>query len=210
MIKKFFIYLKSDGVLDTLKYFIKTIFYVFYRKSITDFYLLDGNCNDLNTSKNDFEIKKFESWDKVRHIDFSRLQLLHCKNWLENGSILYIGYYNKRPVSYSWTHFNKYQLHTLGTFILGDDECWVGPTFVHKKYRGKGFNKATIYYQIKDLNYYKFYTSVSHNNIASSKSFLRLGFINIGAIILREGAFMKKHYNIIGNALKDKIHITLK
>lgn len=208
MIKKFLIYLKTDGVFNTFKYFLKTILYIFYRKSITDIYLFNNNnCSNLNTSKNDFEIKKFESWDEVRYIDFPRLQLLPCRDWLENGSIIYIGYYNKRPVSYSWTHFNKYQLHALGTFILANDECWVGPTFVDKKCRGKGFNKATIYYQIKDLNYHKFYGSSNRNNIASSKSIQRLGFTNIGTIILRKVAFMKKRYDIIGNTLKDKIHL---
>ena len=207
MIRKLMIYFKSDGLQDCLKYCIKTIVSMFYRKSITDFYFMDLNDGISYKMPEDFHVSKFVSFKEINNICFPRLTLLDCHKWFNRGSVLYIGYYKNVPVSYTWTHFKNYELHVLGDFLLSHDECWIGPTFVHKKYRGKGFNKAQIRYQINDMSGYKFFTSTSHNNIASSKSFLNLGFMDIGSIELRKNIFTKKRYDIDGDTLEDKIQL---
>lgn len=202
MIKKFLIYCKSDGIKDALVYAWKTILSLFFIKSRTcffklkDFSVCDFLCDDC-------EIKKIEKHE-VDVIDFPRLMLLPVNKWLNSGSFLYVTYDGDKPIAFTWTHKGNYEIHGLGSFDLGDNERWIGPTFVCKEYRGRGLNKKQIAYQITEALDKTYYTSVNSGNIASLASFKRLGFVEFGET-LNKKLFFRKSFVVNGDELKNRI-----
>lgn len=195
MIKKFFIYCKYDGIKSAIKFTLKTIFSHIYSRSETVFFKLD---KPLAPPSDQSLIIKAIRLEDIDGINFPRLKLLDCRKWLQSGSKLYIGFVNETPVSFTWTHYNTYQIHGLCHFLLKEKECWIGPTFVHKDFRGKGYNKQQIATQIADSNSERFYTSVNNNNMPSIKSFEHAGFKVIGKTI-KTKYFSKSRMKIFGN-----------
>jgi len=178
MIKKFLIYCKSDGISSALRFTFKTMSSYFYTRSKTVFFELDKPSLKIQQNS-DFIVKNMTLAD-LDSINFPRLKLLDYKKWIQNGSKLYIGFVNGTPISFTWTHYNNYKIHGLGHFILKENECWIGPTFVHKNFRGRGYNKEQIASQIANNNSIKFYTSINSNNMPSIKSFVHWGFVKVG------------------------------
>lgn len=202
MIRKFLIYCKSDGVKDALFYVWKTILSLFYIKSKTCFLELKDSHICVSSCDN-YEIRKIEK-DDVDTINFPRLMLLPVKKWIERGSLLYVTYEGDAPIAFTWTHNGNYEIHGLGSFDLGDNERWIGPTFVCKEYRGRGLNKRQIAYQIKEASDKIYYTSVNSGNIASLASFKRLGFIIFGEALSKK-LFFRKSFIVKGDDLRNKI-----
>lgn len=174
--KKFFIYCHSDGIIDTLRMSIKAFISVIYSNSITDFYCFSDKHPLFINSENIKEIER----EHFKTIFFPRLNLLSDKGWIEKGSKCYVKYIDNNPIAFTWTHFNSYFIHGVGTFILKENECWLGPTFVLRMYRRRGFNKEQIQFQMQKTTAEIYYTSVNHRNIPSAKSFENLGFKKIG------------------------------
>ena len=191
MIKKFFIYCMSDGIIPAVRFACKTLFSKLLSNSTTVF-LEYENCRSKHSDMNScITIKKTELTDVIK-LDFPRLKESDYQKWLQNGSTLYIGYIENIPISYTWTHYNGYTIHGLCDFKLEEIECWIGPTFISKNFRGQGYNKQQIAYQIANENAKKFYTSVNSDNIASLKSFQHLGFKIIGTVTRKTLFFRSK------------------
>lgn len=190
MIRKFFVYCKSDGIMSALHYAIATILSCVYRSSTTNFYRYDGVTSSLvkyaNTDR--FVVKECLA-EELETIDFPRLKLLNWRRWLHDGSRCYVGFYDGIPATYTWTHFKEYEIHGLGKFHLTDGECWIGPVFVHKDYRGRGLNKIQIANQMLDVGGVC-YTSVNAGNQPSIRSFIGLGYKNVGNVVVRK-SFMR-------------------
>lgn len=183
MIKKFLIFKRSDGLVNTLKFSFKGLCSLLYTHSVTNFYTKE-NCDIKFNENKIFSIKRVSSGE-LEKINFPRLKLLSWRKWLDKGANLYITYDDNKPIGYTWSHFNNYEIHGTGVFCMSDKECWIGPTFVDKDYRGKGANKAQILYQlICENDIQSFYTSVNNKNIASIKSFKRNGFRFMGKLII--------------------------
>jgi RimJ/RimL family protein N-acetyltransferase len=194
MIRKFFIYIWSGGLIEVLKYISIHIRKKIYYKSETIFLFLDiDELSLMPKQKCDIEYKIIQNKSDLDKIDFNRIKILQYKKWFEKSSQAILGLNNSNPVSFSWSHFQQHSLHGVCKINLSSNKCWIGPTFVDKSMRGKGINKAQIYFQINNapagIKY--FLTSANASNKASIKSFEKLGF--------KIGLKFDKNYGIFSN-----------
>lgn len=201
MIKKFFIYLKSDGFVNALKFTLRSITSLVYNKSITNIY--HKKIEEDKSNESDYDIRILTLSD-IENLDFPRLKILPYRKWIDSGSKLYVIYINDKPAGFSWIHFCNYKFTDGLKFVINNDCCWAGPQFIHKDYRGKGLQRIIVEYCINKESGKNIYTSVSKNNIASNKCMMRNNFELIGtvSIISVFGKEIKK--TIIGNII-DKI-----
>lgn len=175
MIKKLITYCKSDGIFNTLIFVKNAICSKLYRKSVTLFFRSQIQPICIKSLPSDIIIKRINVGE-VESVDFPRLKDLPCEQWLNQGSKLFVTYKGNTPVAYTWTHYHNYEIHGVGIFAMGNNECWIGPTFVLNKFRGQGLNKIQILHQMSFDSATIFYTSVNQKNTPSCKSFERLGF----------------------------------
>lgn len=191
MIRKFFVYCKSDGVGAAFDYAIATVLSFLYRRSTTNFYRCDvGITTTPPLAADQFAVREC-NMAELEQLNFPRLKMLAWRKWLSEGSRCYVGFHNGIPVSYTWTHFGEYSIHGIGRFRLAEDECWIGPTFVRKDCRGKGYNKKQIECQMAVENKVC-YTSVNARNMPSIRSFARLGYECVGSVVVKN-LFGHKH-----------------
>ncbi len=203
MIKKFFIYCESDGIFSAICSFGNNMCRLFYRKSETVFFVKKAD-NDIliNCISADFVIKEIFIED-INFLEFPRLKLLPIDDWLTKGSRLFVTFYKGYPIGYCWIHFNCHLLSNLCSFLLEENECWIGPDFVHKKFRGRGLQKFSIDYRVALMSGRVCYTCTNKSNIASAKSYFKAGFENVGSII-KTRIFNKSKLVIKGDILIDK------
>lgn len=200
MIKKFFIYLKTDGLLNTLVFTLKSITSLIYNKSVTNIYKRKTCEEDY---KNETVIKEVGA-NEIESMDFSRLKLLDWKKWLENKSHIYVAYIGNEPVGYAWIHYHSYHFADKYNFGIEENEVWIGPSFVKKEFRGRGVQKALTQYRLSKINNSTVYTSVSSNNIASNKCMKRNDFEFMGTVNITT-LFGKEIKTAITPEIKDKI-----
>ncbi len=204
MIRKILIYYKSDGIKETITFIIKSLMSFIYKNSTTNFYKSGNTTYNLEIPQHkNITIKEITTSELI-NIKFPRLELLPCKKWMQNGSKLYICFFQDKPIAFTWSHFNNYQIHGVGKFTLKQDEYWIGPTFVHKNYRGLGLNKYQIHFQMSKNKEKIAVTSVNHNNIASIKSFEHWNFSLIGQVFYKRSLF-KQNISFSNNELKQLI-----
>ena len=199
MIKKFFIYLKSDGFTEAIRFTCKSITSFFYNKSQTNIY----HKKETGTSiRNEYDIRQLSLTD-VENLDFPRLKILPYRKWLNNNSKLYVIYVNNQPAGFSWIHFGDYKF-THGYKFLINKGCWAGPQFVHKDFRGRGLQRIIVAHNISKENGKDIYTSVNKNNIASNKCMIRNNFELVGTVTITT-LFGKEIKMVITPQIKDKI-----
>jgi predicted GNAT family acetyltransferase len=193
MIKKTITYYKSGGLKEVAGYVLGAIKRKIYHKSETIF--LYVNKADLIVNQpmidNDIQFKVFTDHAELKKLNFGRLDTLKYDKWLKRKSFVVVGFNKSHPVSFTWTHFGKHEIHNLCTIDLSSNQCWLGPTFVDKSTRGRGMNKKQISCQMNEVprNVNFFLTSVNSRNLASLKSFERLGFIAGARITKYHGFF---------------------
>lgn len=185
MINKFLIYCESDGILTALRFAFKTITSVIYTSSNTIFY--ECSTSPISVNNNSILFREYK-FDEIDRVDFPRFKLLPVKKWLESGSHCIIGRLNgidNSPKTFAWYHEDSYRIHNVGVFYLKHNEYWLGPTFVSKDVRGKGYNKLQIAWLMgKFGSSVRFYTSVNKSNIPSLKGIEHLGFTKIGQVYI--------------------------
>lgn len=192
MMRKFFIYCESDGFKSAVFFLRKTLCRFIFRKSKTYFYAVQKVSMEYKPIEG-YEIRELPL-EEVESLHFPRLKVCNYKKWFAEGGKVYVGFYNGVPVSYTWTHFGKYHFSGLGDFLMGNSECWIGPTFVHRRYRGLGLNRAQLLYQIANEHLSICYGSANESNISSIKSIERIGFKKIGSVSVLEILGKKKVY----------------
>lgn len=180
MIRKFFVYCGADGFMSAARMALRSFYSRFAYNSVTFFYSIK-NCGTSAGMIDGFEVKLL-SLKEVERLDFPRLKVSNYRKWFSEGGKVYVGFYRGMPVSFTWTHFRHYHFKGMGDFLMNSSECWVGPMFVHKKYRGLGLNKCQVLYQIQQENVSFCCTSVSKGNLASIHSLERMGFKRIGKV----------------------------
>lgn len=194
MIKKLYIYLQSGGLKEVINYILIYLRKRIYYKSETIFFYLK-NKSEKPVSKNikGIKFKIYNNCSDFEEVGFRRINTLNYKKWFEKNSLLIIGYKDLEPISFTWSHFQEYEIHDLCILELSDNKCWIGPTFVKKKERGIGLNQAQIIFQINnsDDNIEYFITSANSSNKASIRSFKKLGF--------KVGLIMTKKYGLLSN-----------
>jgi GNAT superfamily N-acetyltransferase len=198
MIRKFFVYYKADGVGNALRFVLKTLLSHIYKRSETVFYSKNTSGNDFSS---DYKMQMLElSIQDMEIIDFPRLKLVDYNSWMQKGSRVFVCYVDETPVAFTWTHYGIYEIHGTGHFSMSANECWIGPTFVDRHYRGRGINKQQILYQMEYSVAEVFYTSVNVGNIPSRQSFEHWGFVEIGRTI-EKGWLGRTRTTIVGNEM---------
>jgi len=201
--RKFIAYCKNDGFFNAIKYGCATITGKLYRHSETEFVKIRIDKSwDVPTIPN-YEIRPI-SVDKIILLDFPRLLSQPWQQWFDLGSELYVGFYNDEPVTYSWIHYAYHDMGELGRFMLKKGECWVGPTFVDNRYRGKGLNKTQMLQNFKDAKATMAFGSFNTENTASRVSCLKVGFEIYGKAVYTKLLFSKK-VKIEGDFLKEHL-----
>lgn len=180
MIRKFFVYCSSDGFESAFRMALRSFYSRFAYKSVTAFYEIK-NVGLKAKAIDGFELRLL-SLPEVEALDFPRLKMSNYRKWFSEGGKVYVGFYRGIPVSFTWTHFERCHFDGLGDFLMNSSECWVGPTFVHKKYRGLGLNKYQLLYQIQQENVPICYGSANEGNLASIRSIEKIGFTRIGKV----------------------------
>jgi len=200
MIKKFFIYLKSDGLSSAFAFTLKSITSLVYNKSVTNIYKrVVGQEKYTNAA-----LIKEVSADEVKKMAFTRLKLLDWRKWFENKSRLFVVYIGDEPAGYAWIHYNSYHFASKYNFKIEENEVWFGPSFVKKEFRGKGLQKALTQYRLSQIKNCTVYTSVSSNNIASNKCMLRNHFEFMGTVTIKT-LFRKEIKSVITPQIEYKI-----
>ena len=200
MIKKFFIYLKSDGLWNALAFTLKSITSLVYNKSVTNIYKRITGEEEYN---NEAVIKEVGA-NEVERMDFPRLKLLAWRKWFENKSRLFVAYIGNVPAGYAWIHYHSYHFAGKYNFKIEENEVWIGPSFVKKEFRGKGLQKALTQYRLSKINNCTVYTSVSSNNIASNRCMKRNDFEFMGTVTITT-LFGKEIKTVITSQIKNKI-----
>ena len=210
MIKKFLIYCKSDGVIQALTFTFKTLVSKVFSNSTTVFLEYNNSGTVRHSISDRINIKRLTLSD-VNRLDFARLKELDYRKWLQNRSRLYVGYIGNTPISYTWTHFNTYTIHGLCEFKLGQNECWIGPTYVTKANRNKGIASYMISY-IQNHVFpseviQTYYTSINKTNASSISSVVKSGFELLGSIMVARHRLSKiiDNNNIINEHFSFKI-----
>lgn len=179
MLNKVLVYLQSDGIYNTSSYVWKTLRAQVYKKSVTYFLYLKTNVSPSIAPSLIFSGIQFiclKTIEEIEQYKFKRLQISNYKEWIKNGSVVYIGLIEGLPISFTWSHYNQYTIHDLETIKLQTNQCWIGPTFVDKRWRGKGINSAQIAHQITQEKKTTFLTSINEHNTPSIKSFEKANF----------------------------------
>ncbi len=204
--KKILIYLSSDGWKNTIALIRKSILKKICYHTTTSFYMWEKK---NETFENNQEIRNLSvkelTLDEIESIDFPRLKLLNYKEWLKDGSHVYVSFLNGKPVGFAWTHSKSYHIHGLGTFKLYENEYWSGPTFVLNSLRGRGINRTQKIFQLNHLpKNSSIFTSINENNIPSIRSNVRYGFKPIG--FHKTNVLFGKSNNLIeGDVLKERL-----
>lgn len=192
---KFLVFCKSDGIKNAIVFSIKSITNILFHHSCTKcIYLERKTFQEVsNPDWEKYNYKVFNKVEEISNLPFDRLKLLPYKKWIENGSFVIVAFDGTTPAAFGWTHFKSHSIHYVGTFDMGNNIAWLGPSFVHKDYRGKGLQKLIIQLGIKTApnNIDCFITSVNSENTPSLSSLFKLGF--------KEGLIISTKTGILSN-----------
>lgn len=211
---KFLVFCKSDGIKNALVFSIKSIINILFHHSCTKCIYLE-RVTFQQVSNPEWEKYNYKIFDKVEEISnlhFDRLKLLPYQKWIENGSFVIVAFYGTTPAAFGWTHFKNHSIHYVGTFDMGNNIAWLGPSFVHKDFRGKGLQKLIIQLGITTApnNIDSFITSVNSSNAPSLSSFFKLGFKEGLNIYTKSGILCKSITKINEVDRKSKKYLRLK
>ena len=148
----------------------------------------------------------------LENVNFPRLKSCPWRKWLNKGSRVALIYENGEPVAFGWTHFKSHSIEAVGTFDLGDNIAWLGPSFVHHKHRGHGLQKVLISLRVNDApqTIQSFITSINAGNIPSLRSFEKCGFQRGMEVFYTAGLFAKEktEIKVLNSSAPDYLKIT--
>lgn len=118
--------------------------------------------------------------------------------WLKEGSMLCVVFKKEDPVAFIWTHFKEHNIEYVGDFDMGSEIAWLGPSFVHRKYRGKGLQQLVILQGMASAptNIKVFITSVNASNIPSLRSLEKIGFKVGMEVVCKTGVLVSKRIKV--------------
>lgn len=185
-------FFRTDGAANTASYLWRSLRNVLgLRVSETFFF----RCKPLETpvEHDNSDAPKFivvTDTIELSRYAYRRLDYVPSVEWFERGSTCYLGLMQGRVVSYCWAHQGFYTVdRELGEFPLKDDEVWIGPIFVDKRYRGLGIARPQLSFAIQgqiQSGKRVFLTAINSANHASTRSFAKCGFIMTGMSRVRK------------------------
>ena len=152
----------------------------FYRKTSTLGF-------ELNISELEFEkLKTVDLKDIDKPIGILHLSKADVANSFEGGGECFVAKVNDEVAGFTFLSFGKKEIAGFGEVLLSaNNSAWIGPVFVDKKHRGKGINKAMIFFAIekcKAKGVSKIVTSINAQNLSSIASFTKTGFKQVSEV----------------------------
>ncbi len=207
LLAKVVTFCRADGFAHTADYFWRCLAsWCGLRVSETLFFRREGVVAPRNDNNADAcEFIMVSSVASLEKHEYPRLRYLPCQKWFSHGSICFVGLLKGKVVSYCWVHNGSYAFGKIGRFKLRDDEAWIGPVFVDKRYRRRGINTAQINCALHELGKVGkrvFFTATNSRNYGSIKSFVGCGFGVVG--ISRRRAFCGRRISDVVCELSDQ------
>lgn len=196
---------KANGFIDTISKIVdKVLKMLGIRVSETYFFQMDLN-DAILQNNNNMKPYKTEYLDYDKKTQFENMKYF---NFLDVDGLLTFGKSNvlialdeNKIIGYVCMHRGtKHLIHNLGYWNLDDNEAWIGPIYVIKGYRNKGFSKFLLKNAVNELHklgIVTFYTAVNKNNISSIRSFSNVMFNIIGMVETRNILNVKCKINIV-------------
>nr|MBQ4458322.1 GNAT family N-acetyltransferase [Clostridia bacterium] len=186
MVNKLIIYLRNEGIQQTIRKIITKVFRLGNSQTVFFYNRIDVECESPYEEHDETYFELTEStipdFEKIKFWNFINA-MQYINN--QNESVLLVKY-NGEVIAYAAEcHEKGRPIHGLGSFQLRAKEAWIGPVYVLKQYRGRGINRRLI---IEVMNRLRasgitdFYTSINSNNQSSIKSFQNAGFTEIGRV----------------------------
>lgn len=171
---------KTDGFYNVFIMFLKKVTGFFYRKTSTLGF-------ELNISELEFEkLKTVDLKDIDKPIGILHLSKADVANSFEGGGECFVAKVNDEVAGFTFLSFGKKEIAGFGEVLLSaNNSAWIGPVFVDKKHRGKGINKAMIFFAIekcKAKGVSKIVTSINAQNRSSIASFTKTGFKQVSEV----------------------------
>lgn len=185
------VYLKTEGPLPTVhKVFNAFLIKIGIRKSSTLFFVCHSNHVKVESKRNDLSVKVLDASDLHDFEIIKFFNHMHGEDYVNNPDrrIILIWQQN-HIIAYAAAQRNvKHRIHGLGYFLLGESECWIGPTYVTKANRNRGIASYMIRYIQNHVfppeMIQTYYTSINKTNASSISSFVKSGFELLGSIIV--------------------------
>lgn len=177
-------YLRQEGLTATIKKAVKK---VQKGKSSSTIFLKFDSAGVENNPAEDMEFRKLsqstqKDFEKIKFWEF-----VISEDYIENpNQCVIMLWQDGKPIGYAAEQHEVMRvIHGTGRFRLSDGEGWIGPVYVARGYRGKGYNQALLREQVRGLtqkDIFAFYTAINSENTASLISFKKVGFEQIGEI----------------------------
>lgn len=176
-------YMKQEGLSATAKKAWNKAFRkgdsrtVFLRATLSDEIKMNNErMFEIMDESNRAAFEEIKFWDFVKADDYIGNE--HQSVVLLRDGDRYIAYAAEE-------HELNRVIHGTGLFKLGPGQGWIGPVYVSRQWRGKGYNRQLLQIQMYRLNKMgikTIYTAINSQNDASLKSFKRAGFAEIGTL----------------------------
>lgn len=169
-----------DGVSNSFFLVVKKLIGYIYRRVETIVFEFDLSCESkvlfVRDNSKEYDVKRVGLNESLFHLSSKDVEARISKG----GKCLTLSV-DGNLVGYLWFFYNKHHIAGIGTIDLSKrNAVWVGPAFVHKKYRGNGYNKALIHFLIENHiceDIKLLLTSINSDNTPSIKSFKSMGFV---------------------------------
>lgn len=114
------------------------------------------------------------------------------------GNSLYVLKRGKSIAGFACVYVGERNIPHVGHFELGNSLVWLGPQFVHRRYRGLGLQKFLLLHCMDEQadSIDGFVTCINAGNKRSLHSFSRLGFQQGGWVTDTGGLFSLKRRTI--------------
>lgn len=196
-------YLRQEGFLATVKRaFLK---FAKGQRSSTIF-LKAGSGVDLSFRGNDVEFVALSEENRSEFEKIKFWEFVKADDYIDNPyqSVLMLRK-NREIVGYvAEQHEIRRLIHGTGVFVLSIGEGWIGPVYVSSDNRGNGYNRMLLKEQIRTLRAKgidTFYTAINSENLPSLRSFMSVGFRQIGEVSAN-GESLSDSYSV----LAEKFH----
>ncbi len=202
-------YLKYEGLIATVKRAWNKLFH--HVESHTIFLLARGAPQlnsememeleiELVTNENKAAFEQIKFWDFVKADGFignPRRSVIMLKDGRD-----YIAYAAEE-------HEEERKIFGLGSFVLNSGQGWIGPVYVLRIHRGKGYNRFMLIEQMKRLQRIgvnEIFTAINSQNTASLNSFKNVGFEEIGKVDAK-GQIIYEINGILSGQFKQNITV---
>lgn len=187
-------YLKQEGLFATAKKAWNKVF----QKGISQTIFLRADLSGDTDDDYEVIIEKLEESNRAAFEEIKFWDFVNADDYIgnEHQSVIMLRDGENYIAYAAEEHATDRLIHGLGSFLLKSDEGWIGPVYVRKKWRGRGYSRRLLLqqmYRLKESGMTLVYTAINSQNTASLKSFSSVGFEEIGILDTKGSIIQDKH-----------------